>query len=349
MANIEHLTLLLNGVESWNQWRKENPLIRPDLSRVNLSRKDFKGANFHKAKFSHANLNYTDLSDADLSEANLREARLAEANLRRANASKCTLVGAYLYKANLRQMKAHQANMFKAYLYKVNLSEADLRGANLRATCLIGANLEQATLTNCLVYGISAWNLKLNGAKQSDLIVSYPNEPTITVDNLDVAQFIYLLINNEKIRHVIDTITSKVVLILGRFTSERKIVLDAIREELRNHNYLPILFDFDVPRSRDTDETVNLLARMARFIIADLTDAKSIPQELKGIIETLPSVPIQPILQNTCEEYGMFDHIKRYPWVLKTYYYSNYEEAVFSIREKVILPAEAKVAEVRRY
>lgn len=54
----------------------------------------------------------------------------------------------------------------------------------------------------------------------------------ITVDNLEVAQFIYLLLNNEKIRQVIDTITSKVVLILGRFTDERKSVIDAIREEL---------------------------------------------------------------------------------------------------------------------
>jgi hypothetical protein len=31
---------------------------------------------------------------------------------------------------------------------------------------------------------------------------------------------------------VIDTITSKAVLILGRFTDERKAVLDALREEL---------------------------------------------------------------------------------------------------------------------
>ena len=54
-----------------------------------------------------------------------------------------------------------------------------------------------------------------------------------------------MLLHNEKIRHVIDTITSKAVLILGRFTRERKAVLDALREELRKRNYLPILFDFE--------------------------------------------------------------------------------------------------------
>jgi hypothetical protein len=49
------------------------------------------------------------------------------------------------------------------------------------------------------------------------------------------------MLNNQKVLDVIDTITSKVVLILGRFTAERKAVLDALREELRQRNYLPIL------------------------------------------------------------------------------------------------------------
>jgi hypothetical protein len=117
----------------------------------------------------------------------------------------------------------------------------------------------------------------------------------ITVDNLEVAQFIYLLLHNEKIREVIDTITSKVVLILGRFTPERKAVLDAMREELRRRNYLPILFDFEKPARRDLTETVSTLAHMARFIIADITEAKSIPQELQRIVLDLPSVGSTPL------------------------------------------------------
>jgi hypothetical protein len=84
------------------------------------------------------------------------------------------------------------------------------------------------------------------------------------------------MLNNKKVRNVIDTITSKVVLILGRFTDERKAVLDALREELRKRNYLPILFDFDKPTNQTTDETITLLARMSRFVIADISDAKSV-------------------------------------------------------------------------
>ena len=85
----------------------------------------------------------------------------------------------------------------------------------------------------CRVYGMSAWNLHPVGARQADLIITRDDQPEITVDNLEVAQFICLLLNNEWIRHVIGTITSKVVLILGRFTPERKAVLDALRRPAR--------------------------------------------------------------------------------------------------------------------
>ena len=151
--------------------------------------------------------------------------------------------------------------------------------------------MKNANLTGCHVYGVSVWNLKLEGVQQRDLIITRDDEPVITVDNLEVAQFIYLLLHNEKIRDVIDTITSKAVLILGRFTPERKALLDALREELRHRNYVPILFDFDKPKSKDVTGTVETLARMARFIIADLTDPSSIPHELATIVPSLRTTP----------------------------------------------------------
>jgi hypothetical protein len=70
----------------------------------------------------------------------------------------------------------------------------------------VETNLEGADLTGCRIYGVSAWGLKLDGTTQQDLVVTPPNKPAITVDNIEVAQFIYLLLHNEKIRDVIDTI-----------------------------------------------------------------------------------------------------------------------------------------------
>jgi uncharacterized protein YjbI with pentapeptide repeats len=180
------------------------------------------------------------------------------------------------------------ANLSDAVLREANLSDADLRWANLQYATLANTDLTGADLTGCRIHGVSAWGVKLDSnAKQQNLVITRGYEPTITVDNIEVAQFVYLMLNNQKVRDVIDTITSKAVLILGRFTDERKAVLDALRDELRKRNYLPILFDFEVPAGGNITETVTLLARMARFIIADLTDPSSIPQELQAIVPHL--------------------------------------------------------------
>ena len=208
-------------------------------------------------------------------------------------------------------------------------------------------DLTDADLTGCRIYGVSAWGLKLERTKQQNLVITREDEPEITVDNIEVAQFIYLMLHNQKIRDVIDTITSKAVLILGRFTEERKAVLDALREELRKRNYLPILFDFEKPRSRDTDETITLLARMARFVIADISDAKSVLQELRAIVPDLPSVPVQPIILAMQEEPGMFDFYRNMRSFLNVHRYVSQEQLIADLGEKVIRPAELKVLDLR--
>ena len=48
------------------------------------------------------------------------------------------------------------------------------------------------------------------------------------------------------------------------------------------------LFDFTLPRSQTTLETVSTLVHMARFVIADLTDAKSVLQELRRLCPAAP-------------------------------------------------------------
>jgi uncharacterized protein YjbI with pentapeptide repeats len=328
-------------------------LRRANLSGANLSEADLRGAHLSKAilglaNLSRAKLRTAVLSGANLSGAGLNEAMLRWANLSRANLRRADLVGANLCRADLSGADLSGANLSGADLNEADLSGANLSGANLTGALLIETNFEKANLTECVIYGISAWALKLEGASQSNLIITPPDEPTITVDNLEVAQFIYLLLNNEKIRDVIDTITTKVVLILGRFTPERRAVLDVIRDELRKRNYLPVLFDFNKPASRDLTETVRTLAHLARFIIADITEPRSIPHELQAIVPDL-AVPVQPLLlEGSTGEYGMFQDLRKYDWVLEVYQYDSLEDLVASLGENVIAPAEAKAKELEK-
>jgi len=370
MVNMEHFEQLLRGGAAWNHWRAANPEITPDLSGAQLREKSLGKANLREADLTRADLTRADLTQADLSKANLREADLTEAHLgdavlqganlymaelystdlTGANLTEACLFDAKLPRANLAYAILTAANLAWANLAAANLTEAnltgaDLHGAKLERVLLVQTKLEEANLIGCRVYGISAWNVNLIGTQQSDLVITPVDEPVITVDNLEVAQFIYLLLNNQKIRDVIDTITSKAVLILGRFTPERKVMLDAMREELRRRNYLPILFDFEAPGSRDFTETISILAHMARFIIADLTEPSSLPKELEAIVPTL-AVPVQPVLEGTTRPYSMFQDYWKYPWVLKVHRYEDLEGLIASLGDGVITPAEAKVEEL---
>ena len=371
MANEEHVRTLHRGVLVWNKWRQDNPNVRPDLSGADFSGLYLGGANLRSTNLAGAKLINTKFfpvfrqgvpitritSDGrkitpkitsevrslrtDLSGANLNEAKLTSANLAGAYLCWAHLVSADLTGAILTTTDFRWANLHLASLVAANLSQAKFDGANL-----VEADFSKANLTGCHIYGANVWRVSLEGAIQKNLIITPLGEPVISVDNLEIAQFIYLLLSNEKIRAVIDTITTKVVLILGRFTKERKDVLDALREELRKHNYVPVLFDFEKPANRDLMETVDTLAHLARFIIADITEPRSVPQELQIIIPKL-QVPVQPLLcEGSTGEYGMFQSFEKYHWVLGTYRYKDTANLIASLARYVIGPAEAKAKEI---
>jgi hypothetical protein len=332
MANSEHLEILKLGVEIWNKWRKENPTVNIDLMSADLFRADLSGADFH---------------DADLRRSNLREANLSSANLSKAQLYRCNLNRANLTKANL-----SYADLDRAYISRADLSGADLNGANMQQSVLVETKLEGAILCNAKVYGISAWNLNLNNAIEKDLIITKDDEPVITVDDMAVAQFIYLLLNNKNIRNVLNSITSKGVLILGRFSDpQRKAVLDGLREKLRNFDLLPILFDFDRPTDKDYTETVQTLAGMSMFVIADLTNPKSTPLELEATVKNfkIPYVPIIDISVDPHPFAMLADLQKSFHWVLPTLGYKSCEQLLKDevIKKYIIEPVNKKRGELR--
>ena len=198
-------------------------------------------------------------------------------------------------------------NLLGVGLFKAQLSRADLREANLRQSIAIEADFSQANLTGAHVYGISAWDGVTEGSIQNDLVITKPSDPNIiTIDDLKIAQFIHMMLDNKNIRDAISSIANKAVLILGRFTDGHKQVLDTLRTKLREHNYLPIMFDFGVPGNRGITETVSILALLSKHIIVDLTEARSAPQELT-FIGQLKSVTILPIIRQGNRPYSMFE------------------------------------------
>jgi hypothetical protein len=343
MANPDHLNMLRQGVAAWNAWREREPSITPDLKEANLNGTNLNGAD----------LNGADLNGADLRGTDLRGAGLNRANLFRADLSGADLSEAYLWRADLFSADLGGANLREAYLKEANLSgaklrEANLSGADLGGVSLIVADITNADLTGCRIYGVSAWNVKLSGGTiQHDLVITDAGEPDVTVDNIEVAQFVHLLLHNAKIRDVIDTIGKKGVLLLGRFTEGRIAVLERLRAELRERGYLPIVFNFDKPETKDFTETVRLLAGLSRFVIADVTNPRSSPLELQATVPEI-MVPFLPIIEEGEKPFAMLEDlwISHRDRVFEPLYYSSLDALVGVLDTEIIGPAEVRFDEL---
>jgi hypothetical protein len=381
MANQEQLEILKAGVEVWNKWRSQKDVIdfkgtKPslddfnrwisqneklviDFSEANLSGINLRDANFFQANLRMANLDRSDLRnssfwDADLRGASLVNANLFGATLLRANLFGADLRGADLGNTNLMLADLREANLWGAKLFGTKLRGANLSGADLRYADLTGAELvrskiDKAKLSRSSVYAINIWDLQGECAEQNDLIITPKDAPSvITIDNIKVAQFVYLILNNGEIRDVINTLTSKSVLILGRFSiPERKLILDVLKDKLREYNLLPIVFDFDRPTDKDFTETIKTLAGLCYFVIADVTNPKSSPLELQATIPDY-QIPFVPIIQEGESPFAMMANLQtKYQWVLPTVTYDSLETLVKVLKPLIIDPAMKKHNELR--
>ena len=218
MADEEQLALLRQGVAEWNEWRKQNPDIRIDLSEANLSDADLSdailtsadlyrailyGANLTGADLSGVNLTGTDLTRADMAGANMTRADLTDAvlccaDLRRADLSwahltRIVLHDAVLQNAILVMADLSGANLLAANLSATNMSDTNLRRANLSAANLTSATLHRADLSeailtetnmrNAKVLNTTFANTNLSTVKGLDKVIHY-GPSTIGIDTL---------------------------------------------------------------------------------------------------------------------------------------------------------------------
>ncbi len=329
---------------------RNEQLLGAQLPEVNLTgadlfRADLSGANLRRAVLDRARLRESSMFCTALASARIEAADLYDCRLCGADLTKSILCGSNFWCADLDGADLSDANLSKASLRFADLTRARLEravviDANLVGAQLVNAVLDAADISGSRVYGVSAWSVSLNQTKQKGLIITNDNEPTVTVDDLEVAQFVHLLLKNQNLRKVIDTVTSRMVLILGRFTMERRATLRIVKAQLDAAGYLAVVFDFDKPASRDLTETVRTLAHLARFIVADLTDARSVPQELMAIVPLLPSVAVKPIIYEGDTSWSIFDDLARYPWVLPVWRYGSMPLLETEVVNEVVRPLE---------
>jgi uncharacterized protein YjbI with pentapeptide repeats len=321
-----HVHILKRGVPAWNDWRAKNPTIKPHLAHGGFAGTDLSSADLSNVNLSGADLSQSVLRNTDFGGANLSRAKLGGALLENAILQKATLTG-----ADLSGAKLTGADLDDADLTDVNLNECDLA---------------QARITNCDVYGVSAWNTRLEHAIQSNLRLTRSRDTrqrVLTVDSVQTAVVVNLLLESGGFSTLLDALCSKIVLVLRRFTPDREGFWDALKEELVTHNYVAISFDFEAPTNRSLSDTMMTLASLSRFIIADIRGEAAVPFEFSRIIPQLV-IPIVPLLDSSQEAFDPFADFDIYPWVLKPTVYAGTQRLSQLVRQ-IVNRAEANISE----
>jgi len=170
MANPEHLKLLKQGVEIWNESRRKFPKVEPDLSNA-----DLEFCNLGKANLSKANLEKSSLLGAYLVGARFKEAQLDNANLDLTNLSNANFNGASLWKVTLRESiicnaQFCEADLSCASFHDSKLSRSTYYGADLTYANLGFAELDDTNFTKVKIGWTTFGNNDLSGIKGIDTI-----------------------------------------------------------------------------------------------------------------------------------------------------------------------------------
>ena len=146
MANEDQLKVIKQGVDFWNQWREQNPEVRPELSQADLRGAKLQKANLDKASLKEAKLQFANLNGANLEGANLKKAKLQEANLQSACLRNANLKGVSLLGSNLQYADLENADLQGVQFNEdVLFNQTNLKGANLtKATGLNPGQIKSA-------------------------------------------------------------------------------------------------------------------------------------------------------------------------------------------------------------
>lgn len=183
-----HLALLQQGVNIWNDWRRENPKIIPSFHKANLSGADLNHANFKTAEFKEANLSGANLSGAafgkailtkaDLSKTNLSGAGFFDADLSESNFADANLHCTHFSKSELNNSKFNKASFTATKLAdtncnQVDFSDATFHGIEIQRTNFSEANFSNATFNHAIFLGARLYRTNFSGSTLND--VKMPN------------------------------------------------------------------------------------------------------------------------------------------------------------------------------
>jgi uncharacterized protein YjbI with pentapeptide repeats len=165
MNNL-HLIILNRGVESWNDWRKYNSAVKPDLSNCtfdkhnlrnfNLEGVNFLGSEFFGVDFSNSDLSFALLDGCVIGFSRFDNTVLYRASLKKAYLLSNTIVNSEFIRSNFSNAKIEKTHIFSSNFTKSNLQNVVLESTRITESTFIhsdfsGSKFDDLLSENCIL------------------------------------------------------------------------------------------------------------------------------------------------------------------------------------------------------
>lgn len=135
MANPEHVEILKQGVGVWNEWRRENPDVDPDIKSGLFKNLILKGINF---------------SRMDLTNTLFQGVNLEGANFKKTMLTRSSFLNSTILNANFTSAQIYYCHFMATALNGVNFSKSTLLGVNFQDTKFSSTYFLSSSLGRCV-------------------------------------------------------------------------------------------------------------------------------------------------------------------------------------------------------
>jgi uncharacterized protein YjbI with pentapeptide repeats len=324
-----------------------------------FTRVRFDGARFHHVDFGGCRFEGGTIEEAEMYHAIFRDAVLDGVSMKSTRVSFSQFEGIKINsKANLNGIVFEKTPLVGARLEVVDLAESSFRSVDLRNTLWREVNLDLssfydvdcdgAELENCHVFGMRICCVRGTPSRQRRITCSALGQPPLLIEDFKLAPFIHELDRDEATGRLIETLATKLVLLLGRFKAGPKELLDRLFAAFRRRGYIPAIIDFKCAGSHSWDEVMLSVAMCAHFVVVDMTDAHAAFAEVPYILASR-AVPIKPLIAIGAAEPSQFGGLRRrFAHLLPLFTYDSPESLIDNIDAAVIAPCEAELERLRQ-
>jgi hypothetical protein len=183
--NSEQFSIISDSINHWNDWRKSNYNVKPDLSRAQFDGMNLLGANLDDTNLTYSSFKNTTFirgsaMNADFSNADVENARLQGTNFSRANFTNASLKGANLTGSILKG----------ACMISADLTGADCTGARFENSNMLGAIFYNAVVNGANFLGTNIQEANLYSDQFKNAIISLESVSGVEKKGKTGAQYV---------------------------------------------------------------------------------------------------------------------------------------------------------------